>query len=153
LVGIQAMTNENRLRELIKEVLDSARTPEEVCAECPELLPEVRKRLRQIRRVDRQLDALFPSSHAGSAGGETTPSEFVKLPQSDDPPRRYGGARHLADDLRRFLERKSGLARHVSGVERIAKWARRRPAAATLLVVLVVLLAAIVAASIWLRQQ
>jgi hypothetical protein len=145
------MTDENRIRELLEEVLDSGRTPEEVCAEFPELLPKLRARLRQIRSVNRQLDVLFPSSHAGSAGGETTPSDAGKLPQNSGPLRRDAGARRLVDDLRRFLDGKPIFARLVGMLERVPKWARRR-LAATLLVVLVVLLLAMVAASIWLRQ-
>src|SRR5882757_1124221 len=116
------MTDENRIWELLEEVLDSGRTPEEVCAEFPELLPKLRARLRQIRSVDRQLEALFPSSHAGSAGGETTPSDTGKLQQIDGPPRRYAVARCLVDDLRRFLEGKPIFAQLVAMFERVAKW-------------------------------
>ena len=32
---------------LLEEMLDSGRTPEEVCRDCPELLPEVRRRWTQ----------------------------------------------------------------------------------------------------------
>src|SRR5262249_45616370 len=40
---------------------DTQATPEEVCASCPELLPVVRDRWRQLRRLRADLDALFPS--------------------------------------------------------------------------------------------
>ncbi len=64
------MTDELRIRELLEEILDSGSTPEEVCAKCPELLPEVRKRWWKIQRVARGLDALFPPSAAEGGGGE-----------------------------------------------------------------------------------
>ena len=38
------------------------RTPEEVCGACPELLPEVRHRWRQMCAVEAELDALFPDA-------------------------------------------------------------------------------------------
>jgi serine/threonine-protein kinase len=38
------MSDEPRVQQLLAEILDSERTPEEVCADCPELLAEVRQR-------------------------------------------------------------------------------------------------------------
>src|SRR3984893_5234604 len=55
---------------LLEEMLDSGRTPEEVCRDCPELLPEVRRRWRAFRLVDGSLAALFPAP-------ETPPSTDV----------------------------------------------------------------------------
>lgn len=56
------MSDDARLRKIIDELLDSRRTPEEVCASCPELLPRVRRRWGQIRRLQAELDSLFPLS-------------------------------------------------------------------------------------------
>jgi serine/threonine-protein kinase len=57
------MTDERRVQQLVAEVLDSERTAEEVCAECPELLPEVRERSQQMLRiVAAELEAMFPAS-------------------------------------------------------------------------------------------
>ena len=38
------MTGNPRVFGLLEEMLDSGKTPEEVCRDCPELLPEVRER-------------------------------------------------------------------------------------------------------------
>jgi serine/threonine-protein kinase len=54
------MTDDPRVGQLLDEVLDSERTPEEVCRAFPELLPEVRRRWREVCRVDAVLAALFP---------------------------------------------------------------------------------------------
>ena len=40
------------------------RTPEEVCQDCPELLPLVRERLHRLRAVEVQVEALFPTPGA-----------------------------------------------------------------------------------------
>ncbi len=61
------------------------------------------------------------------------------------PERRYPSAAALADDLRRYLERRPILARRVSILERGTKWAQRRPAVAALIVVTVAAMLAFVA--------
>src|SRR4051794_6766074 len=55
------MADESRVQQLLDEISDSGCTPEEICGACPELLPEVRRRWRQICAVEAELDALFPS--------------------------------------------------------------------------------------------
>ncbi len=49
-----------------------------------------------------------------------------------DPARRYTSARALAEDLERWLNHEPILARPRTAVERITKWAQRRPAIAAL---------------------
>jgi serine/threonine-protein kinase len=55
------MADEPRVQELLDEILDSERTPEEVCGACPELLPAVRMRWQQMRAIEGELEALFPT--------------------------------------------------------------------------------------------
>jgi eukaryotic-like serine/threonine-protein kinase len=50
-----------------------------------------------------------------------------------EPGKRYATAEALAEDLRRFGAREPIRARPVGRLERVAKWARRRPTAAALL--------------------
>jgi serine/threonine-protein kinase len=56
------MSDDPRLEPLLDELLDSHATPEQVCASFPELLPEVRRRWQEIKRVRDELDVLFPPS-------------------------------------------------------------------------------------------
>src|SRR5439155_14470343 len=56
------MADDPRVQQLLDEQLDSHAAPEEVCGSCPELLPVVRNRWRQMRRLRADLDALFPPS-------------------------------------------------------------------------------------------
>ena len=44
-----------------------------MCQACPELLPEVRRRLRRLRELEAQVDSLFPTP--GSAAGPIEPSD------------------------------------------------------------------------------
>jgi serine/threonine-protein kinase len=55
------VADEPRVEQLLDEIFDSERTPEEVCAACPELLPEVRRRWQQMCQVEAELDAIFPT--------------------------------------------------------------------------------------------
>ena len=56
------MSGDPRVLDLIEEILDSGRTPEEVCRACPELLPEVRERWGQ-------LNILVNATGPGGLGG------------------------------------------------------------------------------------
>jgi serine/threonine-protein kinase len=77
------MSNQPRVQQLVDEVLDSERTPEEVCADCPELLEEVRKRSQEmLRRVEAELDALFPTPQPNQDTDKRTPSNpAAELPR------------------------------------------------------------------------
>jgi tetratricopeptide (TPR) repeat protein len=65
-----------------------------------------------------------------------------------EPSRRYSGAGALADDLRRYLDRKPILARPTPWWERVVKWMRRRPGTAMVLAVSAVAAVALVASSL-----
>src|SRR4051794_37239387 len=60
-----------RVRRLLEEAMDSDRTPEEVCAGSPDLLPAVRARWEQCRRVDAHLDDLFPPARLPRTESDT----------------------------------------------------------------------------------
>jgi tetratricopeptide (TPR) repeat protein len=68
------MADDPRVEQLLDELLDSNATPDGVCGDCPELLPQVRERWRQVRRAQTELDAMFPPM---SELGNTIPSAAV----------------------------------------------------------------------------
>jgi serine/threonine-protein kinase len=45
---------------LLEQMLDSGKTPEEVCRDCPELLPEVRERWQEFCLIDAHVRTLLP---------------------------------------------------------------------------------------------
>src|SRR3954449_2753440 len=71
--GSTDMAAESLVQQLLDEICDSGRSPEEVCAACPELLPEVRRRWQQMRIVEAELDAMFPASGPDSDAETSTP--------------------------------------------------------------------------------
>jgi hypothetical protein len=73
------MPDEPRVQELLAELIDREATPEEVCGACPDLLPVVRERWRQICRARAELDALLPISPHGTIS--TMQPEGLPLPQ------------------------------------------------------------------------
>src|SRR5215468_1878006 len=76
------MSDEPRLRQVLDEILDSERTPEEVCAACPELLAEVRQRWQQMRLVEAELEALFPTPKPNQDADTSEPGKLaVELPR------------------------------------------------------------------------
>jgi tetratricopeptide (TPR) repeat protein len=70
-----------------------------------------------------------------------------------EPGRRYPTANALAEDLRRFLGGLPIQARPVRALERVAKWARRRPAQAALVAVIVLAGLAATGGVIWHNWQ
>jgi eukaryotic-like serine/threonine-protein kinase len=63
------MTNNQRILQLLESMLDSESTPEQICADCPELLPMVRQRWNQYQNVEAEVNAIFPVSAAGISHG------------------------------------------------------------------------------------
>src|SRR5262245_16677519 len=60
------MGADTQVRILLEEVLNSGRSPEDVCRSHPELRGEVRARWLRVRRIAGDLERAFPS--AGPAG-------------------------------------------------------------------------------------
>ncbi|HEX4797616.1 MAG TPA: protein kinase [Humisphaera sp.] len=56
------MSSDPRIDQLLEHLFETKSTPEEVCKEYPELLPEVRHRWREINAVESHIDQLFPPS-------------------------------------------------------------------------------------------
>jgi eukaryotic-like serine/threonine-protein kinase len=70
------MRGDPRVKELLEEVLDSGLSPEEVCREDPELLPQVRERLCRVRRVEAQIDAVLPPASPPIVGSRPSASRL-----------------------------------------------------------------------------
>src|ERR1700738_5105870 len=67
---------------LLEEMLDSGRTPEEVCRDCPELLPEVRRRWKAFRLVDEAVAAFLPETEIPPGADRSQPVPHpTALPQ------------------------------------------------------------------------
>src|SRR5262245_60029076 len=74
------MASNPQVHRMLQEMLELGKTPEEVCRDCPELLPEVRQRWRQFQLIDAQVRTLLPglatrpdAGATASPGGATTP--------------------------------------------------------------------------------
>ncbi len=136
------MTDDMRIRELLEEILDSHCTPEDACAESPELLPKVRARLERLQRVEDQIEVLFPSSNPAAPGNLSRRSRTPdpKLPQIDgydvEAILGYGGmgvvyrARHLKLD--RTVALKMLLAGAWASQHELARFLREAQAIAGL---------------------
>jgi serine/threonine-protein kinase len=74
------MPDDPRLEQLL-ELCDSQATPEEVCGSYPELLPVVRERLRQIRHVEAEIDALFPNPSGPGPSAPISVPDATALPR------------------------------------------------------------------------
>src|SRR5260221_6755971 len=71
------VSDDLQVQQLLDALLDSHSTPEAVCKLCPELLPVVRDRWLELRRLRADLDVLFPPSD----GSTPKPLEETALPQ------------------------------------------------------------------------
>jgi predicted ATPase len=58
---------------MLQEILESGKTPEEVCRDFPELLPEIRQRWRQFQLIDAQVRMLLPGVGGSSDAGTAAP--------------------------------------------------------------------------------
>src|SRR5215471_14518866 len=78
--GRQPMTGNPQVLGLLEEMLNSGKTPEEVCRDSPELLPEVRQRWQEFQLIDAQVRTYLPGLETPPAGGRTAPPA-TGLPQ------------------------------------------------------------------------
>jgi serine/threonine-protein kinase len=143
------MADDPRIQRLIDELLESQATPEEVCATCPELLPVVRNRWRQVRLLRADLDDLFPPNDVPSTqqdalvtSPETTPRQPAETALPGIPGYEVEGvlgrggmgvvfkARHLK--LNRPVAIKMLLAGAYAGPEELARFRREAEAVAAL---------------------
>ncbi len=70
-----------RVFALLEEILNSDRTPEEVCRDDPELLPEVRRQWNSFRRIDAEFEALLPSTNGtGAIHSPPCPVDLPRVP-------------------------------------------------------------------------
>ena len=70
------MPAESQVNQLLEEISVFGRTPEEVCADHPELLTEVRRRWRRMCAIEGELDELFPVVEPGQ-GADTSASRHA----------------------------------------------------------------------------
>ena len=73
------MAGERDLRDLLEVILDTGKSPEEVCPGDAELLAEVKAPLQFVRRLEAKLDVLLPSS-SGSEAGTAVPRPWTAQP-------------------------------------------------------------------------
>ncbi len=69
---------DSSLMQIVSRVLNSGCTPEEACKDSPELLPEVREQLRQIRSMDLRVEELFPVTQSARADAVWEPARAVE---------------------------------------------------------------------------
>src|SRR5262245_60457498 len=126
---------------LLEEMIDSGKTPEEMCRHCPELLPEVRRRWQEFCLIDAEVVALLPELRTAADTGPVTPGPpAAGLPQvpgyAVEAVLGYGGmgvvykARQLALD--RPVAVKMLLAGPYAGPQELARFRRETAALASL---------------------
>jgi serine/threonine protein kinase/Tfp pilus assembly protein PilF len=78
---------------------------------------------------------------------------IVHKAMAREPAARYQSAAALAEDLRRFVENRSIVARRASLAEQTWRWCRRNPTVAGLLAALLALVTVAVGGGLWLERQ
>jgi serine/threonine-protein kinase len=75
------MADDPRVEALVEELLNSHGDAEEICRDCPELLPQVRAEWQRVREIQTELGVLFPGStgHDGAIPAAASVSQFPKI--------------------------------------------------------------------------
>ena len=79
------MASNPQVQRLLDEILELGKTPEEVCRDYPELLPEVRQRWRQFQLIDGQVRSLLPGLATRPDAGATAPAGSAPAPPAAWP--------------------------------------------------------------------
>src|SRR5262249_59127367 len=80
--GGPPMAGNPQVLGLLEEMIDSGKTPEEMCRHCPELLPEVRRRWQEFCLIDAEVVALLPELRTAADAGPIMPGPpAAGLPQ------------------------------------------------------------------------
>jgi hypothetical protein len=74
------MAGNPQVLELLEEMLDAGKTPEEACRDCPELLSELRQRWQEFQFIDAQVRTCLPGLGT-LPGPEATAPPAAGLPQ------------------------------------------------------------------------
>lgn len=76
------MADDPRVLLLLEEIMDSGRSPEDVCRPCPELLPAVREGLERLRSFEAEISAIFPEhgTKAHEAPALRSPAVLPEIP-------------------------------------------------------------------------
>ncbi len=74
------MSQEERIDELILELLETGATPEAVCEDCPELLPDVRRGWREVCALETEISSWFPASTDDCSEAELPSGEMPQIP-------------------------------------------------------------------------
>lgn len=74
------MASNPQVLGLLEEMLNSEQSPEEVCRDCAELLPEVRQRWQEFQLIDIQVRTLLPGLGTPLDVGITAPPKQISAP-------------------------------------------------------------------------